>query len=79
MMPAKTKRAAPDRATRGTTTHTPNDSATHGDAQRAFVILCTRSDGRRAHFQRYPTRREAELVAARLRSVGCPCDIEAAL
>ena len=39
----------------------------------AFAVYCTKLDGRRALFQKYRTRAEAEGVAAALRRVRCPC------
>ena len=75
--PPETKRAAPDRATRDTTTDTANNSATTDNIQPAFVVACMKADGRRVPFQTYGNRAEAESVAQQLRHVGCACSIEA--
>lgn len=54
---------------------TRNEAARHVD----HVVLCIKpATLQRVVFSRYPTRTEAELIAARLRSVGCPCDVERA-
>ena len=70
------KRDAPSRATRYTTTHTTNDIVPGGDVQATFAVFCTKADGRRALFQTYCSRSEAEAVAEQLCRVGCACSIE---
>jgi hypothetical protein len=75
---AQRKRAAPDRATRYQTTANPHDTApTGGQQAAAFVVVCTKSDGRRVPFQTYWTLIEAGSVAAQLRAVGCAAIVEA--
>jgi len=70
------KRVAPGRAARGAfqTTQT-NCTALAGAGQvtvaAIYCVVCTKRDGRHVEFQRYPTRTEAEVVAQRLRDVGC--------
>jgi hypothetical protein len=41
-----------------------------------FAVVCIKSSGARLDFQFYPTREEAELVATRLRSWKCGCEVE---
>ena len=71
------KQAAPARTTRASTTDTANNSATRDGVQPAFVVICTKADGRRVPFQIYRSRAEAESVAQQLRHVGCACSVEA--
>lgn len=40
-----------------------------------FAVLCRRFDGREREWQRYADRAEAELVAAHLTKIGCPCRV----
>lgn len=43
-----------------------------------YSVICTKTTtGVRVVFQRYASQAEAEAVAAQLRSVGCPADVEA--
>jgi hypothetical protein len=71
----KTKRAA--LTTRLETTLTPNDTPLQQAKQAAFIVLCTKSDGRRVPFQLYRTRAQADSVAEQLRRVGCAAIVEA--
>ena len=73
--PPETKRAAPSRATRDTTTHRANDNAAGAGLQ--YVVYCTKASGARVEFQRYALRDEAEVVARQLRAVGCAATVEA--
>jgi hypothetical protein len=77
MRPPEKKTGRPDRATRDTTIHAPNDSAPSDEAQAVHAVVCRKADGRRVPFQTYDTLAKAEAVAQRLRGVGCACSVEA--
>ena len=77
MRPSQATRAAPDRATRNETTDKPNDTATASAEQAEFVVVCTKSNGRRVPFRRCGTRAQADAVADQLRHVGCAATVEA--
>jgi len=40
--------------------------------QQRFVVLCRRADGREREWRRYTDRAEAEQIARKLTSIGCP-------
>jgi len=70
----KAKRAAPDRATRYTTTDTLNHTATNKVLQSAHIIACTNYDGGAAvPFQSFGTRTKFKAIARPLRP-GCPAE-----
>ena len=73
--PRRTKRAAPDRATRDSEPRSRNDNAPGDGGQ--YAVYCEKFDGRRYLFKHYANRREAEGVARTLRNVGCAATVEA--
>jgi hypothetical protein len=46
------------------------------EREMVVAVRCIKPDGvRRVEFKRYPDRAQAEIDAAGLRRVGCPCEI----
>ena len=53
-------------------TDTVENSAPTPALQPRFVVLCRRHDGREREWRRYTDRAEAEQIARKLTSIGCP-------